>query len=131
MAAAAMLELPHSPADVALAIKLFFALVIGHALADYPLQGTYLASNKSRHFRNADGSAQMHGLWIHCLAAHSLIHAGCVWAVTGCAILGFIEFVLHMVLDTLKCEGVTNIHVDQVAHLACKAVYVVAIMLWH
>lgn len=126
-----MLELPHSPADVALAIKLFFALVIGHALADYPLQGSYLASHKSRHFRNADGSPQETGLWIHCLTAHCLIQAGFVWAVTGCAILGFIELVLHMVLDSLKCEGITNIHVDQFAHLVCKAVYVIAIMLWH
>lgn len=28
---------------------LFFAMAIGHALGDYPLQGEYLAKGKNRH----------------------------------------------------------------------------------
>jgi Protein of unknown function (DUF3307) len=126
-----MLELPHSFGDFALCAKLFFAMAIGHALADYPLQGSFLATGKSRHHTMSRDAEQEKGLWVHCLLAHSLIHAGMVWAITGCAILGFIEFVLHAILDFLKCESITNLNVDQAAHLGCKAAYIIAIVLWH
>jgi hypothetical protein len=66
-------------------------------------------------------------IWVYCLSAHSLVHAGAVWIITGSALFGFIEFVLHWVIDFAKCEKWTNFHVDQGLHLASKLGYVAAI----
>lgn len=109
---------------------LFFALVIGHALADYPLQTEFIALGKN-HRLPADqipgGLGDTRGVWVHCLTAHCLIHAGAVWLLTGSVVLGLAELVLHWVIDFVKSGGWTNLHVDQLLHLVCKAAYVWAL----
>lgn len=116
---------PH-PSTYADCATLFFALLIGHAFADYPLQGNFLALHKNRHYQDPERKLP-DGLWVHCLFAHSLIQAGFVWMITGRVVLGVAELVLHLVLDVLKCEDRTNIHTDQLFHVLCKAGYVLAI----
>jgi hypothetical protein len=111
--------------DLIAAFQVLFALLIAHALFDYPLQGEFLAKYKNRHFKE-DGAA-INGLWIHCLTSHSLLHAGGVWLITGSFIIGIIEFVLHWVIDFLKCEGITNFHIDQFLHVLCRIFYVILI----
>ena len=108
------------------AAQLFFALLIGHAIADYPLQGDFLALHKNRHYKDASRPLPS-GLWVHCLVAHCLIHAGFVWAITGRFVLGAVEFVLHIIFDFVKCEGITGFHTDQVLHAASKALFAIAI----
>lgn len=124
----AMLDLSQNPHTLTEGLTLLFALVIGHVLADYPLQGEYLALNKNRHYRPSNGVIQPKGLWIHCLGAHCLIHAGIVWLITGRVFLGVIEFVLHFIIDAMKSEKKTTFHSDQVLHIACRVGYVVALM---
>jgi Protein of unknown function (DUF3307) len=108
-------------------LQVLFALAIGHALADFPLQGDFLAMCKNRRYliRLKDPNRPP-SMWITCMAAHCLIHAGMVWAITGSAVLGAVEFVIHWALDTAKCEGRTDFSFDQVLHLSCKIVYVIA-----
>lgn len=112
------------------AAVIFFAMVIGHMLADYPLQGKFLSMAKNRH---ADvsclfgGETPPRGIWIHALTAHSLIHSGMVWLLTGSLALGLVELVLHWVIDFGKCEKWMNFTVDQLLHVACKAGYAVCI----
>jgi hypothetical protein len=112
-------------------VQLFFAFAILHALADYPLQGTFLASAKipgadlSVFFGN---SRPPRFLWVHALTAHSLIHAGGVWILCGSPILAFAEFFLHWIIDYLKCIGKTNLHVDQAIHLVCKLAYTIVLL---
>ena len=106
---------------------LFFAMAIGHALGDYPLQGSFLASGKNRHIDSSTffgGSEVSPILWVHSLTAHSLIQAGMVWIVTGSAALALAEFVVHWIIDFVKCEGWTGFNTDQAAHYLCKAAYV-------
>ncbi len=105
----------------------FFALAIGHAFADFPLQGEFLAICKNRRYlmRLKDPERPV-SMWISCMAAHCLIHAGMVWLITGSVLLGLAELVIHWVLDMLKCEGKTDFNTDQICHLVCKAVYVAA-----
>ncbi|MEP4079785.1 DUF3307 domain-containing protein [Haloferula sp.] len=103
-----------------------FALVIGHAVADFALQGDFLAIAKNRHanldrFFGKDG-APPH-VWVWALGAHSLIHAGAVWFITGSVVLGAAELVLHWVIDYAKSEGHTNFSIDQLLHLVCKLIY--------
>lgn len=116
------------PHTLAQGLTLFFALLIGHALADYPLQGNYLALHKNRHYKDPARDLPP-GIWVHCLINHSLIHAGFVWFITGSVILGLMELVFHAIIDFIKCEKITNYHTDQFLHVACKALYVALIML--
>ena len=46
------------------------------------------------------------------MSAHCLTHAGFVWLITGSALLGFAEFVIHWIIDALKCEGKTGFEMD-------------------
>jgi hypothetical protein len=104
-----------SPTDP---LAVFFALAVAHAVADFPLQGDYLARQKTR---STSGSRSE---WLVALTAHSLIHAGAVWLVTGSMILGAAELVLHSLIDLGKGERKFGLVTDQVLHLSCKAIYV-------
>ena len=112
------------------AAAIFFVLLIGHVLADYPLQGRFLSMAKNRHADVSSlfgGEVPPRGLWIHALTAHSLVHAGVVWLVTGSMMLGLVEMVLHWLIDYAKCEKWTNFTVDQLLHVTCKIGYAVLI----
>ena len=98
-----------------------FALVITHAIADFPLQGAFLAQGKNRHLVNSEFQGdEPRFLWAYCLTAHSLVQSGGVWLITGSFVLAFVEFVLHWLLDYAKCESWTNFHMDQLLHVVCK-----------
>ena len=107
-----------------------FALAIGHALADYPLQGAFLADAKNRNtdpFPLTEKATSPLGLWIHALTAHSLIHAGAVWVITGSVTCALVEVVLHWLIDFSKCEGWFGYTTDQLLHISCKVLYAAAI----
>jgi hypothetical protein len=112
------------PGDLASAAILFFAFVIGHAVGDFPLQSDFMARGKNRHTPPPCFEAPKRGLWVYCLSAHALTHAGIVWVITRNPFLGFAEFVLHWAIDFLRTEGKTNFHTDQGLHIACKVLYV-------
>lgn len=93
---------------------MLFWLLVGHALADYPLQGDFLAKAKN-------GLAPIAGVpWWQALSAHALIHAGFVAAITGSIWLGLAEFSAHWWIDNAKCRGRIGFNVDQLLHVACK-----------
>ena len=99
-------------------LALFFAFAIAHALADFPLQGDYLAREKQR---SKAGSSRE---WFVALTAHSLIHSGGVWLVSGSVLLGAAELFLHWLIDFGKGEGKFGYIADQSLHLGCKVGYV-------
>lgn len=117
--------LPFPAHDWATAAQVLFLLVAGHALMDFPLQGEFLAQCKSRRYleQRAD-PARPPSIWIVCMVSHCALHAAAVWIITGCVILGCVEFLLHAIIDTVKCEGFTSFNQDQLLHLACKIGYV-------
>ena len=102
---------------------LFFAFAIAHALADFPLQGDYLARMKVRE------QASKTSEWVISLTAHSLVQAGGVWIVSGSVLLGVTELVLHWLIDLGKGEGKFGYVTDQVLHIACKVAYVIVLVL--
>lgn len=118
-----LVEFP--PLNWLAALKALFALCIGHAIADFPLQGEYLATGKNRRFliRLQDPSRPV-SIWFACMSAHCLIHAGAVWLITGSALLGGIELIVHWCIDVAKCEGKTTFNQDQILHVVCKVAYV-------
>lgn len=99
---------------------LLFLLLVGHALADYPLQGPFLSEAKNRN--TAIGKM----FWPHALAAHSVIHGGFVLLLTGSLFLAMVEVVIHGVTDWLKCEGEITLNHDQAVHIACKVIFAAA-----
>jgi hypothetical protein len=115
------------PTTLLAAAQVFFALCIGHALADFPLQGEFLAIGKNRRFLLALGDpARPANMWLVCMAAHCLIHAGFVWLITGSSLVAAVEFLLHWAIDTAKCAGKTTFNQDQTLHVVCKLGYVAA-----
>ncbi len=126
----AMVEFTQHPQTLVEGLVLLFALLIGHALADYPLQGDFLAIHKNRHVKLPRQSRDFPPtLWVHCLLAHSLIHAGFVWVISGQVIFALAETVLHFIIDYVKCERITSYHTDQLLHVGCKVLYVAVLML--
>lgn len=103
---------------VAYPFQLLFALLIGHALADYPLQGEFLAKAKN-HTDPIPGVP-----WEIALGSHALIHGGVVWALTGQAWLGLLEAVAHTFIDHAKCAGGLTFRQDQALHAICKMFWV-------
>lgn len=102
-------------------LAVFGALVVGHALADYPLQGDFLSRAKNR-------SAPIPGVpWYQALGAHAIIHGGVVWAITDIWWLGVAELVAHALTDDAKCAGRLSFNQDQAIHVACKAAWALAV----
>jgi len=62
------------------------------------------------------------------MSAHCLIHAGFVWIITGSVVFALAEFILHWIIDAVKCEGRTSFATDQWLHIVTKAAYVA--VLW-
>lgn len=94
-----------------------FFLIFVHCLADYPLQGEFLAKAKDR------TSDLGKIFWRHALFAHSMIHAGMVTLVTNSIILGMCEFFVHAITDDLKCRKKISMAIDQTIHIGCKLVW--------
>jgi hypothetical protein len=119
-------------------VALLFALLVGHAIADYPLQGDFMSKGKNR-------KTPIPGIqWWVILTNHAIIHAGFVWwilsifgvltidlhplqIVQGCFFLAIFEFVAHWIIDDLKCRNQISFMGDQLLHVICKVFYAFAL----
>ena len=100
-----------------------FWLLVGHALADYPLQGDFLARAKNHRAPVVAANGQAFP-WPLALGAHALIHGGVVALVTGSVLLGVAEVCAHFLIDFATSEGWTGGYFgDQAEHVACKLVW--------
>jgi len=97
-------------------IEIAAFLVAAHFVADYPLQGDFLAKAKF------DGPLRAWHLF-----GHSAIHGGAVLLVTGSLLLCLLETVAHMAIDEAKVRGWTSFAQDQTLHMACKATWLALI----
>jgi hypothetical protein len=106
-------------------INTLFLLLCGHALADFVLQTDIMAKLKNRHNKpdNIPNGQKYIPCWGYWLTAHSLIHGGIVYLITGNIMFGLIETASHWLIDFLKCENVTNPNQDQFFHIFLKIVY--------
>jgi hypothetical protein len=96
---------------------LFFWLMVGHCLADYPLQGDFLAQFKNHTHKLGEK------YWAYGLVSHGLIHAGFVAFLTGHVSLGLAELVAHIGIDRAKCSGKITFHEDQWLHTCFKLLW--------
>lgn len=101
-------------------LQMALLLTALHFLADFPLQGEYIALNKD------SGSGCPNWAWI--MSAHCAIHSGFVLLATGSALLFAFEFLVHFALDVAKCRGLIGFSTDQVMHLLSKFLWVGLLM---
>ena len=104
-------------------IALLIYLFAAHFLADYPLQGDFLAKAKN-HLNPITGIP-----WFIAMVAHVFIHAFFVFVLTGSYLFFVIEFISHFTLDHFKCSNKISFLTDQFAHLFIKVLYVM-ILVW-
>ena len=107
-------------------LVLFLKLLIGHAFCDFALQPTAMAIGKCKTKINQKNPKSGEGSpdWYYWLGAHTLIHGGAVWLITGNVYIGMTEIILHWIIDQMKCNNRTKMHIDQFLHIACKVIYV-------
>lgn len=101
--------------DIGIASALFL-LIFWHCLADYPLQGDFIAAAKNK---NTDLGKTY---WKVVLPAHAMIHAGGVFIITQSLVCAIVELVSHTITDYLKCEDKITFNQDQAIHVAFKVI---------
>ena len=102
-------------------VTTFLALVFFHALADFPLQGDFLAKAKNP-------LTPLPGIpWAWAMTMHTTIHAGAVLLVTGSYLLAGVELVMHWIIDDNKCRGHFGFGIDQGLHVMCKAFWALGV----
>ncbi len=101
--------------------EMLFLLVAAHFLADFPLQGQFMADAKNHTNKNPQD------IWKIMLFGHGMIHAGFVLIITGYWVFAVYELIAHMYIDYRKCSMRITFMADQKMHLACKVFYVIAI----
>ena len=96
-----------------------FLLVCLHFLADFPLQGEYMAREKSPKGRplgrmeNAEAPNQE---WWLIMAGHCAIHSLMAYLVTYSLWLAVFMFVTHYMIDCRRCYQQITFLMDQMAH---------------
>lgn len=101
-----------------------FWMLIGHAVADYPLQGDWIAKAKNHRLSPIAGEV----IWPGVLLCHAGIHAGAVKLATGSWLLAAFELVAHTVIDFAKCAGQIDYNTDQALHVLCKLMWFYALL---
>lgn len=110
-----------------LGFELFFQLLVGHALADFVLQSEAMGKGKNRNSDIHHNKGSSFPSWYYWLGAHSLVHGGMVYLITGSLLFGLIETASHCLIDFSKCEGKIGLHTDQALHIGFKLAYVFAL----
>lgn len=105
-------------------IEMLFLLMLGHAVADFALQGDVMAKGKNRNRMPEPGQVppgqKYMPTWGYWLSAHSGVHAAAVYVVTGSTLLAAGEFILHWLIDFGKCENWYGVNLDQFLHFYSK-----------
>lgn len=102
-------------------LTMFFLLMVSHAVCDFALQSDTMAKMKNRNNPSQPPPGQKPvSCWFYFLTAHSVIHGGGVYLVTGNMVCALIETGSHWCVDYVKCLNITNPHQDQMLHLMFK-----------
>lgn len=97
-------------------VEVLALMIAGHFVADYPLQGDFLARAK------AEGPLRVWHLF-----GHSAIHGGVVMLVTGSLMLCVLETLAHTLIDENKAHGRITFATDQALHVGCKVLWLALI----
>lgn len=108
-----------------------FLMMFLHCLGDFALQSDAMAKGKNRH-RKPDyipKGQKYKKTWPYWLLSHAFIQGGLIYIFTGNLMISLNEFLLHFVIDFIKCENITNPHHDQALHFFCRITYSIILVL--
>ncbi len=92
-------------------MRTIFLLIAFHYVADFALQGDWMARNKM---------AGRFPYWFHVLFGHCMIQALGVYLATNSVGLAISELGAHLVIDYSKGRNWIGFNTDQALHIACK-----------
>lgn len=102
-----------------------FYLLMAHLVGDFILQKDKLIQYKNPSNRAPRFAGVVRkDWWVYFMSAHSATHSLLVYMVTGNALIGMLEFILHFAIDLGKCLGMYGVQADQFAHFLTKLLYV-------
>lgn len=104
-------------------IELLIMLIGCHFICDYVFQTDAIATGKNRLLDPDKFGVD----WYYWMSAHAITHGFGVGIITGSVWIGLAETILHWLIDWGKCEKLYGLHTDQIAHFACKLVWVAAL----
>ena|ERR1700692_1821146 len=99
--------------------SILILLITAHFIADYPLQGEFLAIQKNPWLPEDKRFAP----WYQAMTAHCFIHAGFVFLITGNVWFFFVELIAHFITDVGKCSKAMSYNVDQIIHVLWKVAF--------
>jgi hypothetical protein len=99
---------------------MLIALIGAHCFFDYAGQGDFMAKAKNR-------AAPIPGVpfW-QPLTAHAAVHGAAAALITGIWWVFLAEGLIHWVTDDAKCRGRISYNVDQLIHVLCKGLWLLA-----
>ena len=95
---------------------------MAHFVCDFALQPDRMAVEK---VRGMDVTLD----WRWWLTAHAATHGLAVSLLTGVPLLGLAEWASHALIDWQKGRLMFSLFVDQALHVACKIVWILAVIL--
>ncbi len=111
-------------------IEILFMLLFLHFLGDFTFQTESMAKGKNRH-RKPDyipKGQKFKKTWFYWLSAHAFIQGGLIYIFFPIIWIVLFEVIMHFILDFLKCENITNPHIDQFFHFLLRIIYSLVIL---
>lgn len=106
---------------------LLLLMLAAHFIADYPLQGDFLSTQKNPYL----AAEKRFMPWEQAMLAHCAIQAGFVLLLTGNIFLCLAELVVHFSTDIIKCAGRISFNTNQYINFGCKVLWVILLLFWN
>ena len=109
------------------AIEILFIMFFLHCLGDFVFQTDPMAKGKNRHKKPdyIPEGQKTKITWFYWLSAHAIIQGGLIFIFFPIIWIALIEVISHFILDFLKCDNVTNPHIDQTCHYLLRIIYTI------
>ena len=112
-------------------IEILFMMLFLHFLGDFSLQSDAMAKGKNRHRmpENIPEGQKIKKVWFYWLSAHAFIQGGIIFIFFPVLWIVLLEVVFHFILDFMKCDNITNPHIDQAFHFLLRIVYTIILVI--
>lgn len=112
-------------------IEILFVMIFLHFLGDFALQSDTMAKGKNRH-KKPDYIPEGQKYKITCfywLSAHAFIQGGLIFIFFPVLWIVLLEVLFHFIIDFLKCDNITNPHIDQFLHFLLRILYTMILVI--
>lgn len=96
-------------------MRILFLMLFTHVLGDFILTTEASSRYKNQHIDRPSGVPG----WGYWLTAHAFLHGGLIYFVTENWLIAMYIFLMHWIIDYVKCNDKINADQDQVLHISC------------